>query len=267
MQSENEIIPEYLSKYIDVDTLHKIFVSNSLMFSDPSSFNDPFDCELPVDFDNTEEELMEYFSEIRKTHAKLPFDEIFSDYPPEIANLGEDITIKWLAETHAHNHDKLFSEVQGTLEKLKDMMGICCFTLNETNILMWSHYADKHKGVCLKFDTSKQPDFFDRLIKIEYQPEYPFYNFIRDKKGFQRHRVAIKSIDWEYEQEYRVLKKEKGLIKFDPKCLVEIMFGLRTEDEDIEIIKDYCKRTEFVHVNLKRAKKSDNKFGIEFTNL
>ena len=32
--------------------------------------------------------------------------------------------------------------------------GVACFTTELNNILMWSHYADGHKGFCLEFDTN-----------------------------------------------------------------------------------------------------------------
>jgi len=30
--------------------------------------------------------------------------------------------------------------------------GVLCFSRRWNNILMWSHYADGHKGICLGFD-------------------------------------------------------------------------------------------------------------------
>ena len=32
---------------------------------------------------------------------------------------------------------------------------ICCFSTDEKSILMWSHYADYHKGICLRFRAIK----------------------------------------------------------------------------------------------------------------
>ena len=33
--------------------------------------------------------------------------------------------------------------------------GVCCFSEKKDDILMWSHYADGHKGFCLEFITPK----------------------------------------------------------------------------------------------------------------
>jgi hypothetical protein len=37
-----------------------------------------------------------------------------------------------------------------------------CFSRTSSNILMWSHYGDNHKGICLGFDV---PDEFARDVR------------------------------------------------------------------------------------------------------
>jgi hypothetical protein len=32
-----------------------------------------------------------------------------------------------------------------------DRAGVACFSALPDDLLMWAHYADKHRGVCLKF--------------------------------------------------------------------------------------------------------------------
>jgi hypothetical protein len=36
-----------------------------------------------------------------------------------------------------------------------DGLGLCCFSRSIDNYLLWSHYADSHKGVCLGFDFAR----------------------------------------------------------------------------------------------------------------
>ena len=56
------------------------------------------------------------------------------------------------------------SDVQARLKKLRAMkgffdkvqtdlrnVGVCSFSLELTNTLMWSHYADEHRGICLTY--------------------------------------------------------------------------------------------------------------------
>lgn len=41
--------------------------------------------------------------------------------------------------------------------------GVVCFSKNWSNPVIWSHYADKHRGICLGFDV---PD--DPILHISY---------------------------------------------------------------------------------------------------
>lgn len=36
----------------------------------------------------------------------------------------------------------------------KESTGICCFSETPTNELMWAHYADEFRGICLAYDFS-----------------------------------------------------------------------------------------------------------------
>jgi hypothetical protein len=51
--------------------------------------------------------------------------------------------------------------------------GVCCFTTDNRNPLMWSHYADGHKGFCLEFDTQKCKLLSEKLFPVTYSDEYP----------------------------------------------------------------------------------------------
>ena len=54
-----------------------------------------------------------------------------------------------------------FTQVKNELHKNR---GILCFSDKWTNPVMWSHYADKHRGLCLEFEV---PDV--NLAKVHYR--------------------------------------------------------------------------------------------------
>lgn len=60
-------------------------------------------------------------------------------------------------------------------QEVRKNTGIYCFTKSEDNILMWSHYANEHKGICLEFDHS-DPDLFT-AAKVNYCCDYPKVNY------------------------------------------------------------------------------------------
>lgn len=83
--------------------------------------------------------------------------------------------------------------------------GILCFTRCWDNPVMWSHYADKHRGVCLGFDI---PD--DRAVRVRYVAARTTLKF-RDnleRKGvdqtFALDLMRSKYKDWRYEKEVRM---------------------------------------------------------------
>lgn len=61
------------------------------------------------------------------------------------------------------NPGKLGKAYAESVEHMKKQIGICCFSALFDHPLMWSHYADKHKGVCLGFHLNPFDDR-DRII-------------------------------------------------------------------------------------------------------
>lgn len=93
-------------------------------------------------------------------------------------------------------------ELRGILEGMKNYLakerGILCFSKHWYNPLLWGHYSDKHKGVCLGFDV---PDGI--LKKIDYTSHrekiYPENADTVTEKQF----FFTKFDGWKYEKEYR----------------------------------------------------------------
>lgn len=119
---------------------------------------------------------------------------------------------------------------------------VCCFSGTDENILMWSHYANYHKGICLRFKSIKNwhnkekdeyylefdylnpddaqslarfnPDnnlFYEVLfIEVKYTDDIPesLNMFDEDKNirlgGFLLNKFSV----WNYENEYRMILDE-----------------------------------------------------------
>ncbi len=89
-------------------------------------------------------------------------------------------------------------------QEMSRKTGLICFSKMRTNPLLWSHYADRHKGICLGFEvvnedlhqviyTSKRPD-----------PEDLFSNNISVQYMAMKNFVATKYSHWQYENEWRL---------------------------------------------------------------
>jgi hypothetical protein len=71
---------------------------------------------------------------------------------------------------------------------------------------MWSHYADKHKGICLGFDIAdehlKPVDYVDSVVKFDNSNPSKFLEYL-EMVGIDK-LLTLKYKDWTYEQEVRV---------------------------------------------------------------
>jgi glycerol-3-phosphate O-acyltransferase len=89
--------------------------------------------------------------------------------------------------------------------------GIICFSKTYTEPLLWSHYAEQHKGICLGFNV-KHPS----IEKISYVNK-PELIFISNKSNHNIDRIASiyksKYKKWSYEKEYRIFKYIRNMKK------------------------------------------------------
>ena len=84
-------------------------------------------------------------------------------------------------------------------------LGVICFTQHWRSPVMWAHYADRHKGVCLGFDV---PD--ERVSQMVYEPERIKWvaDLSKPIRGLDeellRMVVTTKYSQWAYEEEWRL---------------------------------------------------------------
>jgi len=118
------------------------------------------------------------------------------------------------------------------------------------------------------------------LEKISYEKKRTSYNIFNNNLinlfALER-KVQCKGDDWKYEQEYRAkiittmlsnnskYDEVNALIKFDPKEIAEIIFGLNTpeseKDEIYKIVKKYENNGDWIKFYQCKMKK--NRFEIE----
>lgn len=82
-------------------------------------------------------------------------------------------------------------------------IGLLCFSKDWRNPLLWSHYADKHKGLALEFEVSEK-----NLREVSYHPERlsDIQNELTHKKIKEEdiyRLLTTKFNGWAYEEEVR----------------------------------------------------------------
>jgi hypothetical protein len=148
-------------------------------------------------------------------------------------------------------------EIRRLMRRFKDAKnrttGLLCFSANWTNPLLWSHYADKHKGICLGLDLRRGSEGQE----VQYRRTRPWVDLGKCQDplsipvDIQDLLLRTKFSDWKYEQERRKFvdlskaKKEGELyfLPFDEDLrLKEVILGVRN-DLSLEDVRQVTKAT------------------------
>ena len=131
-----------------------------------------------------------------------------------------------------------------SISNYRKKFGISCFSGGYKNVLMWSHYADKHKGICIGFNLKTNIIYNTNivLLKVRYIKELEQINFFDKGKLSTFLWLFTKAEDWHYENEIRAVALEKnGLIQYDKSLLKEVYFGVNSSSEFIEKVETILK--------------------------
>lgn len=123
-----------------------------------------------------------------------------------------------------------------------DSMMVTCFSLTPSEPLMWSHYADEHKGVCYCFNKLTVFNQY-RSGDIRYSSHLPTLDYFEGSSSVEHLKpqfddiILTKSDNWSHEKEYRFFKESNILAHdFNPSALEGVIIGARVEEEDVKKI-------------------------------
>jgi hypothetical protein len=203
-----------------------------LFFVSPLDFNDPFDCQISLPVQATNRKYRLYLQRWSK---------------------GKRL---WLNRQQRRaaistRDQSLFEKAyRKTLKEHTEKAGLVCFSETNDDILLWSHYADKHSGVCLEFAVQQDDLLKEKTAKVNYSREYPDLNFFdvvnaREKGELTENQerdlttalFLTKSEHWRYEKEWRTVEIPKsqsfrGQHRISPRALSGVILGCRTSSAD-----------------------------------
>ncbi|GEM_PF-1344360 len=214
--------PKVLYKYHSINPyLTELIEKRSFWASRASLLNDHYDSS----FDLTKEFIQKvYLDEIKADQL------INQNITPEQLEIAKEILLSAFDE-------KLLREWQNSY---RSSIRVCCFTTNPISELMWAHYADSAKGVCLKFSFDKKSEFKRKIIPVVYTNRTILVKdkIDRFKALFKKRKV------WKYEGEWRILGDEEK-IPFAKTDLIGVIFGPGTLLEDAVHIQELCKEHDY----------------------
>jgi len=226
-----------------IDLLKCIFEDNTLRFTSPLYFNDPFEFRFPIKNLN----------------------------PSSSENLNELINLL----------NATFSLHNNALDNVLQDVGVLCLSSKFDDLKMWGHYADNHKGIVLEFDNKH--DFFYKstddikliheLKKVNYskerltfETENEYFNTIENENGLI---YLTKNKEWEHEQEYRMTIKfdesnnsNKYNVKFPTEIIKSVYIGVNASEKDIQYIIDLKKQDKWNHLQIYRFTIGSNEYKL-----
>lgn len=255
----------YKYRNINKNTI-KIITNSELHFEKPKEFNDPFESLSYFDFKN------------------IPLG--FNEWVYSILKFKNDIKHRELKKLRKIEYieDELSQDCNEYL--------ISCFSEINDYILMWSHYANSHRGICLGF----KPTFLKSVNKIFLEIEenninemvYPSFlsinhipiykvKYTRKNNYHNKNLISIlttKYQDWSYEKELRAiipkrlikLDNEYNNIKFKKEILTSIYLGVKSQESDKKLIIKLVKQNN-PKIKIYEGKYHKDKIGIYFNRL
>jgi 6-pyruvoyl-tetrahydropterin synthase len=234
-----------------------LITHQEIYFARPSSFNDPFDGNIPVRWDLlTYEECLQKNLELTQIFHKDKTLEI----QKQIAKQITDSKKLW-------HPDNIKKESQEDIDKWDKLIGLLSLSEKRDDILMWSHYADFCRGfvVGLRVNSLIEDYDFDYLNRVEYQEKYPLITGHHEITERFKTKFFTKSSAWEYEKEWRISKNhiENRVVKIKMETFSEIILGCQMTEKIKEEINEIIKKTFGATVTVYQAIKADENFGLE----
>lgn len=255
-------LPTYLYKYKPIDKYSiDLIAKNEAYFPLPDEFNDPFDCSVVPNPVYSKEDVDRYIEVIKG---------FGSDYARAIREIEEKGPM-----------EAFFGKWEVYVEEYRKLTRVFSLTERNDNPTMFSHYADGHKGMCLEFKYEAVP-FFAQLDKVGYfsEDKYPSVRYFQND-GTETNRILdlahihyyTKSNDWNYEQEWRIVRQEdhEGECahqkeKFPEHILTGIVFGYRSSKEDRDLVRELTKNRSH-KLRLMRAVREKRSFKLRIEQL
>ena len=289
-----------LYKYTDIKTAIVILKNKRFRYTQPIAFNDPFEvspiAEKEIETPFVKESIDFIISS--PAHMEYAYEKTVRDFYDNLNAFQKSlITFEKYKEIQIQ---RIKTEIQKQnhplqeilLEKIKNYVpdftkyffnnlpkaigsstGVFCMSKYSDDILMWSHYASSHFGVVIEIDTRNE--FFINLNKVNYDIKRPSIDVNKDhlieseRIKYAQDIFFTKSKAWEYEKEYRDVKRldygenansidELGypivLFEFPISIIKGIIFGSKMceeeKDEYIYSIKNLGYNIEFKEASL-----------------
>jgi Protein of unknown function (DUF2971) len=258
-------------KYISFERFESLRCRR-IRFTQPGAFNDPF--EMPA-FKAAEAEAVRRAAGLAGLSAQTGeiLDGLSKGHiPPAALALPISYFLGTAPEATKRQSKPIPSEMAiDNICKIDQVFGILSLSMTADNLLLWAHYASEHRGLAVEIDPDDQ-EFnrhtsrdrnFELAKKVRYSEERPLYPET-DEILFDH--FFLKSPEWSYEKEYRIVRKFESAIEtkdvkpfpihlyeLPPSAIRRVIFGARVKadlaDQRDALIKETTADPAFAHVS------------------
>jgi hypothetical protein len=276
--------PKYLYRYMafpsepnskdarsKIKRMKALFIESKFYMVCPHWFNDPFDGKSALSKDGMNEfyiqELADYGASQRA----------------EIS--AEDKKMQSAAHLEAWRnnpeiYDKAFSTTETAATDTSEHIGMLSLSKSPDNILMWSHYANGHQGLCVQLKIEHLPNVEQVLYGAVYKNDSPRMTEFLDLKKRSDPEAetellfARKSKHWKYEQEWRYIHFYPGGITqivreplpFPAESISAVIYGCAMKQKHKEQVNNWLSKRK-VPLKTYVAVKSLNKYAVTISGL
>ena len=180
-----------------------------------------------------------------------------------INELNDPFELRPYDLTNANNRWAFFA----TRDYIAQRFGLLCFSSEWSDSVIWAHYSDKHRGLCLGFEIPSDVER-PKTQKVEYIAHpLPFPNDfldleLQDQLPMIEKMMYTKYRYWEYEKEIRTWTDlEEEFFDFcDELRLAEVIIGAESKLAESEITRALGSLAG--QVSVKKARASYSAFQI-----
>ncbi|EHO13839.1 DUF2971 domain-containing protein [Myroides odoratimimus] len=144
--------------------------------------------------------------------------------------------------------DNFILENKKLILSTKKTLGLFCLTQDSKNILMWSHYGDSFRGICIEYNDNilaKLKDHKSQKYTVNYKNKIPNISFHKlysdnssDYRRLKQTLIGTKAKCWSYEKEIRLIHDGVNAFDYIPEAIEAIYFGYKfPKEESLKIIR------------------------------
>jgi hypothetical protein len=257
-----------LYKYLNVEGAKLTLRNRNFRHAKPSDFNDVKDMTIESLFPESEEAAL---STIIENFYRILLRNI--DKPPTSTNVGMRKTTAQLqmvlkntpvsklmnlvlrkqsvSEIYDLNHLREYTK--GFIAEINEFMQsyrVLCVSEKNNSFIMWKIYAQNHQGIVLRIlPNLKKDSKYSLFRKVEYRAKRPtmyddaisflenslFGDQVGDRKKSLDRIIYTKTLDWEYEQEQRLVipvnnGQDWNTMPYHPEEIAELYLGAKMND-------------------------------------